>query len=145
MPSLIPFFPRHRGKQLSDETKSNAEALLMEIATYGQETETLEDWLKKYEFKMVDDDDSGAFTFAYRNNQLTTEDISKLFYYFSIRNQELVPTEPDERQLKLSGDTALQLCVEIARNAQRTQEEFTVPVTPTALYSVLQKWEAEWG
>ena len=23
MPSLIPFFPRHRGKQLSDETKSN--------------------------------------------------------------------------------------------------------------------------
>ena len=60
MPSLIPFFPRHRGKPLSEETKSNAEALLMEIATYGQETETLEDWLKKYEFKMVDDDDSGA-------------------------------------------------------------------------------------
>ena len=128
-PSLVSFFPRHRGHGVSTATKENA-AHLLENVGRERPNASLEDVLENVSFRRQSSDVSeGKVRFAFRIESLTLKETITLFYVVLCRGTTL----------DMSGEPVLELCTAIAREERRGEtKRFEAAATPLLLYDALQ-------
>ena len=127
-PSLISFFPRHKGHGVSTASVENA-AHLLENAGRERPNASLEDVLENVSFLRLSDVSEGKVKFAFRIESLTSKETITLFYVVLCR----------ATTLDMSGEPVLELCKAIAGEERRAEtKRFPAAATPLLLYDALQ-------
>ena len=128
-PSMIAFIPKHKGKVISDETKTNAQFLLQQMVRDKLEV-PLEECLQECLFRDENSSSAEEYKFSFCMKSLTTKDTIAMFKIFLCRSSEL----------DVTGSAAFELCKTIATEEEGREEKiFSVAATPLLLYDALQK------
>ena len=130
-PSMVPFFPRHKGMVISPETKTNAKFLLKKMIRSKLEV-PLEECLQECLFREENSSSAEEFKFSFRIKSLPPRDTTKLLELFAQRSTS--PTKD------ITGKSDFEMCKKIAtEEGNRDEKMFSVPTTPLLLYDALRK------
>ena len=128
-PSMIDFFPKHRGKFISHDTATNVLFLVKQMVRDKLEV-SLEECLDTCLFREESFSSADEFKFSFRIKSLTPKDTTALFKIFTCKS----------KSADITGQPAFDLCKRIVTEEENTNEKkFSVTATPLLLYDALQK------
>lgn len=130
-PSLVSFFPRHKGRGVSTATKENAAHLVENAGRERPDAVSLEAVLENVSFRRQPDVSEEKVKFAFRIESLTSRETITLFFAFLL----------GATTLEVSGEPVLELCRAIlAEEEGREKKRFetAAPRTALLLYDALQ-------
>ena len=125
-PSLVSFFPKHKGLEISNATRDNA-AHLLQHTVRERPIVPLEEILGEVNFEVSPSEE--GFKFAFSIPTLSPRDMTRLYFEFLHRTTTLEFTE----------DCILEQCREIAKAEQeREKKKFETRLSPILLYDAFQ-------
>ena len=133
-PSMVDFFPKHKGKFISNETATNAEFLVRQMVREEVDV-SLEECLGKCSFREENSSSAEDFKFSFCMKSLTPGDTMALFKIFLCRKSI---------SMDITGQPAFELCKTIVTEEENREEKmFSVTATPLLLYDALQKGKGD--
>ena len=126
-PSLVSFFPRHRGLEVSAASRENA-AHLVEYAARERPDAPVKDIIRNIRFTRLPAARPEEVRFSFSVESLSQEEIVVLFHVFLRR----------AATLELQGETVLRLCTDISAEELSGEEKRLEGVSPLLLYDALQ-------
>ena len=133
-PSMVDFFPKHKGKFISNETATNAEFLVRQMVREEVDV-SLEECLGKCSFREENSSSAEDFKFSFCMKSLTPGDTMALFKIFLCRKSI---------SMDITGQPAFELCKTIVTEEENRDEKmFSVTATPLLLYDALQKGKGD--